>query len=191
MDGDASPWHGRRVLVAGCTGFLGIAVTRELVARGATVIGLVRDRSRAAVIADEIAAGTVRVVHGRVEDAARMHSAMAVHEVSAAFDFTGSDRGTTALLGAAALYHPRLPVVTARPANQLRINLDQKPPVPFGVARFGELAADAAADGLTVGDAARACLALAEALAADGTSRDITFRPGGGFAAAAPARRAA
>jgi nucleoside-diphosphate-sugar epimerase len=207
MDGDASPWRGRRVLVAGCTGFLGSAVTRELIARGATVVGLVRNRHRAAVFSELIGAGKVRLVPGRVEDTARLHTEMAVHEVSAAFDLTGSDRGTTNLLRAAALYHPRVPVVTARPANQLRIAPNTPTPVPLGVARFGELfgpdrdlngfvsqALGALLSGerpprtdgprrdfVFVRDAARACLALAEAVAVEGRSQDAAFRSGWEF----------
>jgi len=36
-------WRQRNVLVTGCTGFLGFWLTRELVDRGANVVGLVRD----------------------------------------------------------------------------------------------------------------------------------------------------
>lgn len=203
MDGDISPWHGRRVFVAGCTGFLGSAVTRELASRGATVVGLVRARYRAAVFARELEAGRLRLVDGRAEHAARLHAAMAVHEVSAVFDFTGSDRGSAALLKAALLHHPRIPVVTARPANLLRVSPDPSPPVPFGVARFGELfgpdrdrngfvsraldallagerprASGPGRDFVFVRDAARACLAVAEAVAVEGRSQDLTFCSG-------------
>ncbi len=36
-------WKGRNVFVTGCTGFLGLWMTDELVRRGANVVGLIRD----------------------------------------------------------------------------------------------------------------------------------------------------
>ena len=36
-------WQGRSVLVTGCTGLLGSAMTRSLVDLGANVVGLIRD----------------------------------------------------------------------------------------------------------------------------------------------------
>jgi nucleoside-diphosphate-sugar epimerase len=211
MSGDTSPWRSRRVLVTGCTGFLGTATTRELLARGATVVGLVRDRSGGAEFAREQGEGQFRVVHGRAEDAIRLHSAMAVHEVSAAFHFAAPDapahdRGTAAVLRAAALYDPRMPVVAARPAHQFRLAGEEPPAVPFGVARFGELfgggdrdalgvvartavtlltdrpgagaGGGPARDFVHVRDAARACLAVADAVAVEGGPLDFTFRSG-------------
>ena len=37
-------WHGRRVFITGCTGFLGSWLTAALLERGASVVGLVRER---------------------------------------------------------------------------------------------------------------------------------------------------
>lgn len=212
MQAHTSPWRGRRVLVTGCTGFLGTAVTRELLDRGAVVVGLVRDRAGGAGFAREQATEQFVPVHGRVEDAIRLHTALAVHEVTAAFhlassDPFGTDRGTAALFQAAGLYSSRLPVVVARPAGQLRLAPDdQAPAVPVGVARLGELfgggdrkvfrvvprtiiglvtgdPAPIPADGparefMFVRDAARACLAVAEAAGAGGAGSDFTFRSG-------------
>ena len=208
METHTSTWRGRRVLVTGCTGFLGSAVTRELFARGAVVVGLVRDRARGAEFSRS---DQFRAVYGRAEDAIRLHTAMAVHEVSAVFhlataDPSGNDRGTLAVLRAAGLYHSKVPVVVARPAHQLRLALEvQASPVPLGIARFGEvfgpgdrnggrvvqrtiaalLGGDQAPaeDGPTrdfvfVRDAARACLALAEAVGARCEPLDHTFRSG-------------
>jgi nucleoside-diphosphate-sugar epimerase len=206
MNPHTSAWRGRRVLVTGCTGFLGGAVTRELLDRGATVVGLVRQRSGGREFAAECDAGRFHVIHGRAEDDARLHSAMAVHEVSAVFHLAGA--GLSAVLRAAALYHPRVPVVTVRPAEQLRLAADDdEPPVPLGVARFGELfgpgdrkrsgvvprtltallegkpnaTAGPARDFVFVRDAARACLSLAEAVGAEARPRDCTFRSGWEF----------
>jgi nucleoside-diphosphate-sugar epimerase len=214
MNALTSPWGGRRVLVTGCTGFLGTAVMRELLDRGAIVAGLVRYRSGGVEFAQERDAKQFHVVHGRVEDALRLHSAMAIHEVSAIFhlaasDPFGNDLGTAAVLQAAMLYHSKVPVVMARPAGQLRLAMeDDSSRAPVGIARFGELFGGgdrkvfrvvprtvmgmlggdtaAVADGPTrdfvfVRDAARACLALAEAVGVEGASHDRTFRSGWEF----------
>lgn len=204
MDAHTSPWRGRRVLVTGCTGFLGGAVTRVLLDRGATVIGLVRQRTGGSEFVAERDAGQFHSIHGRAEDAIRLHSAMAVHEVSAVFHLAGTE--PFAVLRAAALYHSRMPVLMARPAEQLRLAVDEPaPPVPLGVARFGELfggrdrnlsrvvprtvrallegnrvttAASSPRDFVYVQDAAKACLALAAVVGAEARSLDCTFRSG-------------
>lgn len=198
MSEPISPWRGRRVLVTGCTGFLGGAVVGELLGRGAEVVGLVRDRSSGTRFARHGLTGRVHVVHGLAEDTFRIHSALAVYEVGAVFHLAATDRnrvdrGTPTVLEAVRRYDPRIPVVVARksvtpaPATS---------PVPLGVARFGELFGpdDRATDSLVpatvtalltgeyasstpdapacdfvhVADAARACLMLAEAVGSRG-----------------------
>jgi len=42
--GEADFWRGRRVFITGCTGFLGSWLTAALLERGASVVGLVRER---------------------------------------------------------------------------------------------------------------------------------------------------
>jgi nucleoside-diphosphate-sugar epimerase len=213
MDAAISPWAGRRVLVTGCTGFLGGAVTRELISRGAKVIGLIRERNRGAEFVHEVEAGQVHLIHGRVEDPARLYSAMAVHEVSAVFHLADAPDGMTAVTQAATLFHSRVPVVTARPASRLRIaNAESPSQSLIGIARFGEVfgprdrnharivprtvlaglagesapaGAGQARDFVYVCDAARACLLLAEAVVKAGHGLDCTFRSGWEFADAA------
>jgi nucleoside-diphosphate-sugar epimerase len=220
METHTSPWRSRRVLVTGCTGFLGSAVTRELFARGAIVVGLVRDRSRGGEFARELHAGQFRAVPGRVEDAVRLHTAMAVYEVSAIFhlataDPFGSDRGTDAVLAAAGLYHSKVPVVVARPAQQLRLAVEEHcSPMRLGIARFGEVfgpgdrsaervvprtitghlagspamtADDAPRDFVFVRDAARVCLEVAETVGTTQEPLDATFRSGWEFTSRAMA----
>jgi CDP-glucose 4,6-dehydratase len=204
MNDTTNPWRGRRVLVTGCTGFLGTAVVRELLGRGAEVVGLVRDRAAAAEFTRHRLTGKVHVVHGRAEDLFRIHSALAVHEVRAVFHFVPADaaRATATVLDATRRYDTRVPVVLARrhgvafaaPAGQ-----------PIGVARFGELfgpgdrdpgrvvpAAVAASqtgsvtgdgparDFVAVRDAARGCVMLAEKLLTETGARvvDHAFRSG-------------
>ena len=207
MDNPSSRWRGRRVLVTGCTGFLGSWVARELLAAGAEVVGLVRDR------AEPPAADGVRPVFGRVEDSFRLYSALAVHEVAAVFhlaDPSGPDRGTATVLDAVRLYNPRVPVVTARPAAE-PVAVSPSLRVPFGVARFGEVfgggdrktvrVVPATAIGLITGDgsaptepggprdfvyapdAARALVRLAESVAAVPLAhlQDVGFRSGWQF----------
>lgn len=205
MKASLSPWHGRRVLVTGFTGFLGAAVTRELLARGATVIGLLRRRTTGQSRSPVQNSGRVHVVYGRAEDVARMHSAMAIHEVSAVFHLARVS--PNAMLHAAERYHPQLPVVTALPAEPLRLStpkLDLS--VPLGIARFGELfgpedrqhshivprtisgllsghrvsgiTGSSPRDFVFVQEAATACLTLAEAIATRGQALECTFRSG-------------
>jgi CDP-glucose 4,6-dehydratase len=78
-------WHRRRVFVTGCTGFLGTWVVRELLARGAVVVGLVRDRARPSDLFDDRLFERITVVRGRVEDRWRLESALAVHGIETVF----------------------------------------------------------------------------------------------------------
>lgn len=198
MTEPTSSWRGRRVLVTGCTGFLGGAVVGELLARGAAVVGLVRDRTGGARFARHGLAGRVHVVHGIAEDTFRIHSALAVYEASAVFHLAATDanrvdRGTPAVLEAVRRFDPRVPVVIARrPGTPVPAGSR----VPLGVARFGELFGPGdrangvvpdtvtallagnlahtppdgpAHDFVHVADAARACLLLAEAVGDRGT----------------------
>src|SRR5438477_8109894 len=114
MPEDTSFWRGRKVLVTGCTGFLGGAVARELLARGAEVVGLINEQPAPDLIGAQ--GGRVHLVRGRTDNVFRLHSAMAVHEVSAVFHLAAhgpfaEDRGTPAVLQAANLYSRRVPVV--------------------------------------------------------------------------------
>lgn len=196
MDEGTFPWRGRRVLVTGCTGFLGGAVVAELLARGAEIVGLVRDREAGDLFARHGLAGRVHVVYGRDEDLFRVHSALAVYEAGAVFHLaasepTGLDRGTEVVIEAARRYDPRMPVVTALTCDARPLRFSE---VPLGVARFGELfgtgdpelghtvpavisavaaggwnlipAEQPARDFVHVRDAARACVMLAGALGA-------------------------
>jgi CDP-glucose 4,6-dehydratase len=204
------------VLVTGCTGFLGGAVVGELLARGAEVIGLVRDRAADVEFARHTLTGRVHVVHGRVEDLFRLHSALAVYEAGAVFhlataDPTRPDRGLVTVIEAARRYDPRIPVVAARPvasSENATTSPPVFPPVPLGIARFGEVfgggdrkvyrvvpatvialisgergsntAPSSSRDFVPVRDAARACVMLAESLATRPGPhlQDLTFRSG-------------
>lgn len=192
MSGHTSPWLGRRVLVADCTHLLGSAVARALLDRGAVVAGFVRGRGAAPGFVRDRDAGRFFPLHGPPDDAGRLRTALAVHEASAAFHPDGTDPGADALCRAAG---PPVAVVVARPAAELR--LAGPGAGPHGVARFGEVfgpgdrrpdapfaravnstpADGPARDFVFARDAARACLAVAEAALAGGT-HDATFRTG-------------
>lgn len=225
MEEGTSKWRGRRVLVTGCTGFLGSAVTAELLHQQAHVIGLVDGRTAGAIFHHEREAGLFLPIQGRTENIFRLHSGLAIHEVSVIFHLAdesadskvsaalrtansiANDRGTAAVLRAAALYHPRLPVIVARPSNQLRILNSEAGETanPLGIARFGEIFGEndqnpsrvvprtiaallgqenraanesASRDFVFVRDAARACLQVAEAVGSRLCSIDTTFRSG-------------
>jgi CDP-glucose 4,6-dehydratase len=61
-------WRGRNVLVTGSSGFLGSWMVKELRARGAFVVGLLRDKPGRAVTAMHQDAEPDFVVHGQLED---------------------------------------------------------------------------------------------------------------------------
>jgi dTDP-D-glucose 4,6-dehydratase len=140
MAASTSVWEGRRVLVTGCDGFLGAAVTRELLARGVTVVGLLRDRACGAEYVREIAEGRFRLVRGNPRDDARLHAAMVVHEVSTVFHFADPETDVAPVLQATGLYHSRVPVIRTLPRHRLSIAGDMRPPPALiGTLRFEEL----------------------------------------------------
>lgn len=73
----------RRFLVTGPTGFLGGWVVKDLLARGADVVALVRHpRPESAFFADNLYR-RAHVVRGRADDANRLRNLVAVYEVDA------------------------------------------------------------------------------------------------------------
>lgn len=61
-------WRGRRTFITGCTGFLGWNMTEELAARGAAVVGLVRDDKSRSQFHVRRLFDRIDTVRGRVED---------------------------------------------------------------------------------------------------------------------------
>jgi CDP-glucose 4,6-dehydratase len=82
---EMSFWTGRSVFVTGCTGFLGWHLCRELVARGAHVVGLVRDWTPQAPFFLEGVDRKIAVVNGRLEDYAVLERALGEYEVETVF----------------------------------------------------------------------------------------------------------
>jgi nucleoside-diphosphate-sugar epimerase len=182
-------WSGRTVLVTGCTGFLGSAVTRCLLTRGAVVVGLVRSATRLSASATDALPGQFRPLFGRVEDTFRLHSALAIHEVSVVFHLVApsavkEDRGTAAVRRAVALHDRQVPLVVARPGSDLRLAVPDDAPSaasPLGVVRFDELfgEGDRKADRLVPRTLANVCRsggpAVPAPVAPDGRPRDFVY----------------
>ena len=78
-------WNGRKVLVTGCTGFLGSWLTAELTAQGADIVGLVRDGVWRSPFYLDGCGDRVTVVRGAVEDLAAVERAVNEYEVDTVF----------------------------------------------------------------------------------------------------------
>lgn len=78
-------WTNRRVLVTGCTGFLGSWLTRVLVARGASVVGLVRDELRPPLWLGTDTAQRIVIVNGELEDYALLERVVNEYEIESVF----------------------------------------------------------------------------------------------------------
>ncbi len=78
-------WRGRKVLVTGCTGFLGGWVVEDLLARGAAVVGLIRDWVPQSRLLTEDLLGKMATVRGAVEDQPAVERALNEYEVDTVF----------------------------------------------------------------------------------------------------------
>src|SRR3954453_19437126 len=74
-------WRGRRTFITGCTGFLGWNMTEELIARGAAVVGLVRDDKSRSQFHVRRLSEQIDIVHGRVEDFDLIERALNEYEI--------------------------------------------------------------------------------------------------------------
>ncbi len=78
-------WKERRVLVTGCTGFLGWWLTSALVERGARVVGLVRDQVPSSPFYLNGLADQVNVVRGTIEDYGTVERTINEYDVDTVF----------------------------------------------------------------------------------------------------------
>ena len=78
-------WQDSRVLVTGCTGFLGSWLTAALVARGADVVGLVRDHVPQAELFRSGTGGQITQVFGELNDYALLERTLAEYEIQTVF----------------------------------------------------------------------------------------------------------
>jgi CDP-glucose 4,6-dehydratase len=85
MNRDHKFWQDRRVFVTGCTGLVGSATVRELVARGAHVVGLVRDQVARSELVRSGLDRRIDLVRGQVEDEPLLRRALAEYEIETVF----------------------------------------------------------------------------------------------------------
>ena len=78
-------WKNRNVFVTGITGFLGSHLARALVARGANVVGLIRDRVPRSFLYEDQTDRRVTLVEGNLEDLALLERALGEHEIDTVF----------------------------------------------------------------------------------------------------------
>ncbi len=78
-------WHGRRVVVTGATGFVGSWLVRDLLARGAQVIALVRDADPQSELFRSGDIRCVSVVSGPLEDFWTLERAISEYEPDTIF----------------------------------------------------------------------------------------------------------
>lgn len=89
-------WRDRRVLVTGATGIVGSWLVKELLAREASVVALVRDADPRSELFRSGDVRRVSVVNGRLEDFRSVERAVNEHEVEAVFHL-----GAQTIVGAA------------------------------------------------------------------------------------------
>ncbi|MFQ5875038.1 MAG: GDP-mannose 4,6-dehydratase, partial [Dehalococcoidia bacterium] len=78
-------WRYRKVLVTGCSGFLGSWLTGELLAEGAQVVGLVRDWVPQSRLLTEKLVSRIVTVRGDVEDLYTLERVLNEYEIDAVF----------------------------------------------------------------------------------------------------------
>lgn len=81
VEADVAFWHGRPVLVTGCTGFLGSWLTAALVRAGASVVGVVRDIVPQSPFFRTRLSGSVSVVRGGVEEYGLLERSLNEYEI--------------------------------------------------------------------------------------------------------------
>ena len=78
-------WRDRQVFVTGCTGLLGSWLTAELVSRGASVVGLIRDVVPQSQLVRSGTIDQINVVRGDLCDYALMERTLAEYEIDTVF----------------------------------------------------------------------------------------------------------
>ncbi len=78
-------WRDRRVFVTGCTGLLGSWLTADLVAKGASVVGLIRDRVPQSQLVRSGTIEKINVVYGDVCNYELLERTLAEYEIESVF----------------------------------------------------------------------------------------------------------
>ena len=76
-------WKNRNVFITGCTGLLGSHITKELLDKGANIIGLVRDTVPKSYVVDIL--DKITVVHGDIESLKLIERAINEYEIDTVF----------------------------------------------------------------------------------------------------------
>jgi CDP-glucose 4,6-dehydratase len=92
-------WKDRNVFVTGCTGFLGSWLVDELIARGATVVGLIRDWVPNSLLVCSRNVEKIVVVRGQIEDFSVLRRAINEHEINTVFHLAAQTIVGTAARG--------------------------------------------------------------------------------------------
>jgi len=78
-------WQDRRVFVSGCNGFLGSWLSKRLVAAGADVVGLIRDRRHSSLLEHFGTDDDITVVDGAITDYELLERILAEYEIDTVF----------------------------------------------------------------------------------------------------------
>lgn len=78
-------WVGRRVFITGCSGLLGSILTRELIDRGAEVVGLMRDWVPSSRLVADGTVNKMTLVRGDIEDIEVLERALSEYEIQTVF----------------------------------------------------------------------------------------------------------
>jgi hypothetical protein len=135
--------HSKRVVaVTGIESLWGPSLLRELLQAGENLVALLGQKTTAAAFETEIRQGRLQLVWGRGEDSARLHSLLAIHEVTLLFHLSPlTDAMGSSLVQAVRRYHPQLPVITLQQpshAGYVRQFL-QAASLLYGIAEVEEL----------------------------------------------------
>ncbi len=78
-------WQDKRVLITGCTGFLGSWLACELVKLGADVVGLIRDEVPQSMLLHDGTVNHIKIVHGDLSDYSLLERTLAEYEIHTIF----------------------------------------------------------------------------------------------------------
>lgn len=78
-------WKNRNVFITGITGFLGSHLAKELVRRGANVVGLIRDHVPHSYLYEGEEIKKITVVNGSLDDLSLIERALGEHEIDTVF----------------------------------------------------------------------------------------------------------
>ncbi|MEM7331063.1 MAG: GDP-mannose 4,6-dehydratase [Chloroflexota bacterium] len=78
-------WQDKRVLITGCTGFLGSWLAGQLVNLGADVVGLIRDEVPQSMLLHDGTVNKIKIVHGELCDYPLLERTLAEYEIHTIF----------------------------------------------------------------------------------------------------------